>query len=57
MVAAESIIKSISEQLKTQSLVQIPASEAEYMAIIAELPFKIEYHQSEIITIGLASWV
>ena len=55
MVAAESIIKSISEQLKTQSLVQIPASEAEYMAVIAELPFKIEYHQSEIITTGLAS--
>jgi len=55
MVVAESIIKSITEQLKTQHLVQIPASEAEYMAVIAELPFKIEYHQSEIITMGLAS--
>jgi len=55
MVVAEHLIKSIQKQLETQTLVKIPASEEEYMAIIAELPFKIEYHQSEIITMGLAS--
>lgn len=55
MVVAEHLIKSIQKQLETQALVKIPASEEEYMAIIAELPFKIEYHQSEIITMGLAS--
>jgi Uma2 family endonuclease len=55
MVVAEHLIKSIQKQLETQALVQIPASEEEYMAVIAELPFKIEYHQSEIITMGLSS--
>ena len=55
MVVAENLIRSIQKQLETQTLVQIPASEVEYMAAVAELPFKIEYHQSEIITMGLAS--
>ena len=55
MVVAENLIRSIQKQLETQTLVQIPALEVEYMAAVAELPFKIEYHQSEIITMGLAS--
>lgn len=46
---------TIVEQLKTQSMVRVPASEAEFLALSAELPFKIEYHESEIIAMGLTT--
>lgn len=46
---------TIVEQLKTQSMVRIPASETEFLALSAELPFKIEYHESEIIAMGLTT--
>ena len=36
-------------------MVRIPASEADYFSVANSLPFKVEYHENEIITMGLAS--
>jgi Uma2 family endonuclease len=55
MVIINDLRTSIIEQLKTTSLVKIPASEADYLALANHFPFKIEYHESEIYTMGLAS--
>jgi Uma2 family endonuclease len=57
MVAELSIKSQIIERLKSEDLVKIAASEAEYLSLAHEVPFKIEYHQSEIIAMGLASYV
>ena len=56
MVVAKSLQETIIEQLKTNELVSIPASEEEYLSIATALPFKVEYHANEIITMGLASY-
>ena len=56
MVAAKSIKETILEELKTKQIVCIPASEADYLDLATKLPFKVEYHNSEIITMGLASF-
>lgn len=56
MVAAKSIKETILEELKTKEIVCIPASEEDYLDLARKLPFKIEYHNSEIITMGLASF-
>jgi len=56
MVNTQTLRDTIIERLKTEDLVQIPASEAEYLAVAEQLPFKVEYHNSEIITMGLASY-
>lgn len=56
MVNIQTLRDTIIERLKTEDLVQIPASEAEYLAVAEQLPFKVEYHNSEIITMGLASY-
>ncbi|MER0438372.1 Uma2 family endonuclease [Emticicia sp. W12TSBA100-4] len=56
MVAAKSIKETILEELKTKEIVCIPASEADYLDLASKLPFKVEYHNSEIITMGLASF-
>ncbi|MFN4147457.1 MAG: Uma2 family endonuclease [Runella sp.] len=55
MVIVENLIRRIDEQLKKLPLVRLPASEEEYLDITKELPYKAEYHQSEIITMGLSS--
>lgn len=55
MVAAKSIKETILEELKTKEIVCIPASEEDYLDLASQLPFKIEYHDSEIITMGLAT--
>jgi Uma2 family endonuclease len=57
MVAELSIKSQIIERLKSEDLVKIAASEAEYLSLAHEAPFKIEYHQSEIIAMGLASTI
>lgn len=57
MVVAESLQETIIEQLKTNELVSIPASEEDYLSIASALPFKVEYHANEIITTGLASYL
>lgn len=56
MVAAKSIKETILEELKTKEIVCIPASEEDYLDLASKLPFKVEYHNSEIITMGLASF-
>lgn len=56
MVVAKSLQETIIEQLKTNELVSIPASEEDYLSIASALPFKVEYHENEIITMGLASY-
>lgn len=53
--ATEELKETIIEQLKTQKIVRIPASEADFFALSDELPFKIEYHESEIVTMGLTT--
>lgn len=55
MTTTEQLKETIIEQLKTQQIVRIPASEEEFFALATELPFKIEYHDSEIITMGLTT--
>ena len=56
MVITKNLKESIVEQLKTQELVCIPASEEDFLSLAFALPFKVEYHNSEIITMGLASF-
>lgn len=56
MVNIQTLRDTIIERLKTEDLVHIPASEAEYFAVAEQLPFKVEYHNSEIVTMGLASY-
>jgi Uma2 family endonuclease len=55
MVITKDLRTEILERLQTDALVCIPASEREYLALADEIPFKIEYHESEIYTMGLAS--
>ncbi|WP_373553869.1 Uma2 family endonuclease [Haliscomenobacter sp.] len=56
MVLIQDLKATILERLKTEKVVHIPASEADYFAVAEELPFKVEYHNSEIVTMGLASF-
>lgn len=56
MVLIQDLKTSILERLKTETVVHIPAAEADYFAVAEQLPFKVEYHNSEIITMGLASY-
>jgi len=56
MVVANSLQETIIEQLKTNELVSIPASQEDYLSIAPALPFKVEYHANEIITMGLTSY-
>jgi Uma2 family endonuclease len=56
MVITQNLKENIAAKLKTQDLVRIPASASDYLSVAHDLPFKIEYHQSEIVTMGLASY-
>lgn len=55
MVIDKNIKETILSEVTTQKLVRIPASKDDYFALAEELPFKVEYHENEIITMGLAS--
>ena len=55
MVITKNLTEQITEQLKTKELAAIPASEKEYLELAQTIPFKIEYHNCEIITMGLAT--
>lgn len=57
MAIAKNLKEDIIKQLETQGLVRIPASEEDYLSLAYALPFKVEYHENEIITIGLASYL
>lgn len=56
MVIDKNIKETILSEVTTQKLVRIPASKDDYFALAEELPFKVEYHENEIITMGLASY-
>lgn len=56
MITTDHLKETILEKLKTEQLIRIPASEEEFFALSAQLPFKIEYHESEIITMGASSF-
>ncbi|MFD2570753.1 Uma2 family endonuclease [Spirosoma soli] len=55
MVAVGNLAEYLLEQLKTQDVVRVPASEAEYLDIAPEFPGKLEYQHGEIIAMSLAS--
>jgi Uma2 family endonuclease len=56
MVITRNLKEEIIEQLKNKELVRIPASEQDYFSVAYDIPFKVEYHGNEIITMGLASY-
>lgn len=55
MVAVGNLAEYLLEQIKTQEMVRVPASEAEYLDIAPEFPGKLEYHDGEIIAMSLAT--
>ena len=55
MVITRNLKEEIIEQLKTKELVHIPASEDDYFSVAYDIPFKVEYHENEIITMGLTT--
>ncbi len=55
MISTKKLDNEILEQLKSKKLVRIPASEDEYFSVALDLPFKVEYHDSEIVTMGLST--
>lgn len=55
MVAVENLAEYLLAQIKTQDVVRVPASEAEYLDIAPEFPGKLEYHNGEIIAMSLAT--
>lgn len=55
MVVVDNLAEYLLEQLKTQDVVCIPASEADYLAIAPEFPGKVEYHEGELIAMSLAT--
>lgn len=54
MVAVDNLATYLLDQLRTQDMVYVPASEAEYLAIAPEFPGKLEYHKGDIIAMSLA---
>ena len=54
MVAVENLAEYLLEQIKTQDMVRVSASEAEYLDIAPEFSGKLEYHNGEIIAMSLA---
>ena len=55
MVITRNLKEEIIEQLKTKELVCIPASEDDYFSVAYDIPFKVEYHENEIIAMGLTT--
>lgn len=56
MVVSKNIKETILSDVVSPKLLRIPASEQEYFSVAFDLPFKIEHHENEIITMGLASY-
>ena len=55
MVAVENLAEYLLAQIKTQDVVWVSASEAEYLDIAPGFPGKLEYHNGEIIAMSLAT--
>lgn len=56
MVITKNIKETTLLVLNTQQVVNIPASEQDYLSVAFDIPFKVEYHENEIVTMGLASY-
>jgi len=56
MVTTKNIIETILSEVTTQKLVRVPAPKEDYFDLAEKLPFKVEYHENEIVTMGLASY-
>ncbi len=55
MIAVDNLAEYLLEQIKTQEMVRVPASEAEYLDIAPDFPGKLEYHNGEIVAMSLAT--
>lgn len=55
MVVVKDLRTDLLERLKTEELVVVPASEAEYLELAHDFPFKLQYHHSEIYATSLAT--
>ena len=55
MVAIGNIAEYLLDEIKTQDVVRVPASEAEYLDMAPGFPGKLEYHNGQIIAMSLAS--
>lgn len=55
MVAVANLAEYLLAQIKTQDVVRVSASEAEYLDIAPGFPGKLEYHNGEIIAMSLAT--
>lgn len=55
MVATKDVRSDLLERIKTEESVTMPMSEADYLELAKDFPFKTEYHNSEIYIMGLAS--
>jgi len=56
MVAVETIAETLLERLQTEDVVRISASEAEYLELADDFPYKLDYHKGEIIAMSLATF-
>ncbi|MFN4147901.1 MAG: hypothetical protein ACK4GN_19080, partial [Runella sp.] len=56
MVTTKDLKAELLERLKTEKIVVVPASEKQYLSLAKHFPYKIEYHNAEIYTMGLASY-
>lgn len=55
MIVIKDLRTELLERLKTEELVVIPASEAEYLELAHDFPYKTQYHNSEIYAMNLAT--
>lgn len=56
MVTTKNITETILSEVTTQKLVRVPAPKEDYFDLAEKSPFKVEYHENEIVTMGLASY-
>ncbi|MDP5139469.1 MAG: Uma2 family endonuclease, partial [Spirosomaceae bacterium] len=57
MVLEKDLKTRVYEGVESEELIRIPSSEQDFLSLAYEVPFKIEYHNSEIIVIGLSAFV
>lgn len=56
MVTTKNITETILSEVTTQKLVRVPAPKEDYFDLAEKSPFKVEYHENEIVSMGLASY-
>lgn len=55
MVAVENLEEYLLARLRTHELVRVPASEAKYLELAPGFPYRLEYHNGELVAMSLAS--